>query len=388
MRFVIAIAVLGGCSTAAPATPAHDPPTTTARPVAIVAPPPEVVAALGLSPRYVKHVAVQGFAIVGSARVSDHAIREAAFLVDKMIGHRPEILAAMTAHRVRLVVMAPSEMTTDVPEHADLEPKAYWDRRARGLGATLERPAVSCGEENLLNLAGDPYATENILIHELGHTVLEIGLATLDPTFDRRVRDAYQHARTTGRWAGTYAMENYREYWAEATQSWFDANRENDSEHGPISTRARLVPYDPELAALLAEAYGDGAWRYRKVRDRDASELGHLAGFDPKTAGRFEWPARVEPTSATLIALDPHTTPASPRAGAPPTTLVFANHRAHDVVVEWARFDGGFTAYATLSPGRERTQPTYVGHVWRVVESGAELGHVVAVDHGARVDIR
>ena len=38
-----------------------------------------------------------------------------------------------------------------------MTPKAYWDKRARGLGATPERPAVSCGEENLLNLQGDWY---------------------------------------------------------------------------------------------------------------------------------------------------------------------------------------------------------------------------------------
>ncbi|MFQ5808669.1 MAG: alpha/beta hydrolase [Armatimonadota bacterium] len=31
--------------------------------------------------------------------------------------------------------MSEDEFTTDVPEHSDLEPAAYWDRRARGLGA-------------------------------------------------------------------------------------------------------------------------------------------------------------------------------------------------------------------------------------------------------------
>lgn len=51
--------------------------------------------------------------------------------------------------------MAQDEMTTDVPEHCDLRPKDYWDRRARRLGATDARPAVSCGEENLLCLPGD-----------------------------------------------------------------------------------------------------------------------------------------------------------------------------------------------------------------------------------------
>jgi hypothetical protein len=80
--------------------------------------------------------------------------------------------------------------------------------------------------------------------------------------------------------------------------------------------------------------------------------------------------------------------PPSPRAAAPTTTLVFVNHRTKDVVIEWSQFDGGFKPYATLPPGREQRQSTYVGHVWRVVEAGAELGYVVAVADQARVEIR
>ena len=53
-----------------------------------------------------------------------------------------ELTKAMIESGSHMVVMAYNEFTTDVPEHARLEPAVYWDRRARGLGATPEAPAV------------------------------------------------------------------------------------------------------------------------------------------------------------------------------------------------------------------------------------------------------
>lgn len=261
-------------------------------------PPGALVEALHLAPSYAKHLSVEGLPVLASAKVSDFALREAAFLIRQMVGQRPEILAAIAAQKVRFVVMAPTEMTTDVPEHSDLTPRQYWNRRARGLGSTAARPAVSCGEENLLDLPGDPYATENILIHEFAHTIHEQGMRAVDPTFDPRLRAAYEHAQEAGRWKGTYAMQNRSEYWAEVAQSWFDCNRSDDHDHGPIDTRAELVDYDPEVCVLLREVFGDRPWRYTKPGQRPAAERTHLAGFDVTTAGRFTWPKADRPVGS------------------------------------------------------------------------------------------
>jgi cyclophilin family peptidyl-prolyl cis-trans isomerase len=195
----------------------------------------------------------------------------------------------MASSRVRLAVMAWNEFTTDIPEHADLKSKVFWDRRARGLGATRARPAVSCAEENLLCYPGDPYSTENILIHEFAHTIHQMGLRQLDPTFDERLKAAFEKATERGLWQGTYAGSNRAEYWAEGVQDWFDNNRENDSLHNHVNTRAELKEYDPELAALCAEVLGDRPWRYTKPAERDAAGRAHLAGFDSEQAPRFVW---------------------------------------------------------------------------------------------------
>src|SRR5690242_7933969 len=121
MRRAAMIGLLAACSPGAPS--ASTPAPVIATSTALGPPPAALVAALGLSPFYAKHLDVDGFPVLGSAQVSDAAIREAGFLIRKMIGHRPDVLRAIADAKVRFVVMAPSEMTTDVPEHSDLTPK-------------------------------------------------------------------------------------------------------------------------------------------------------------------------------------------------------------------------------------------------------------------------
>lgn len=245
---------------------------------------------LGLADTYAQYGrAAEGIPVVATARVRPEAVAEAVWLIDRMLEKRPDVARAIARSPVRFVVMAHDEFTTDVPEHADLAPRARWDRRARGLGATLARPATSCGEENLLCFPGDPYATENILIHEFGHTIHEIGLAQADPGFQRRLEAAYAAAAEEGRWDGTYARASVAEYWAEGVQSWFSCNRTNDREHGEVNSPQAVREHDPPLAKLLEEVFGAEPWRYERPHDRDPVGRAHVAGFDRSAAPVFDW---------------------------------------------------------------------------------------------------
>jgi hypothetical protein len=49
--------------------------------------------------------------------------------------------------------------------------------------------------------------------------------------------------------------------------------------------------------------------------------------------------------------------------------------RDRPVSIEWVSFDGGEKTYATLAPGEERVQPTFVAHRWLVkdAEDGTPL---------------
>ncbi len=224
---------------------------------------------------YEKHVAVNGFPVVSSAKVSDEALLEAAHIIRQMFAKRDDVWQPLIDTKIRLAVMSPTEQTTDIPEHSDLKPKEYWDKRARGLGATRSRPAVSCGEENLLNLRGDRYAKENILIHEFGHVVHEIGLNRLDPKFDKKLQDVFKKAIDKGLWKNTYAATNHKEYWAEGVQSYFDCNAPADgNQHNHVRTREALEKYDPELFQILDEAFRQNPYRYvrydQKKKAKDA----------------------------------------------------------------------------------------------------------------------
>jgi alpha-glucosidase len=211
---------------------------------------------------YKKHLDYKGFSILSSAKVSDAALFEARYLIDKLLGGREDILKAMIKRGCRFMVMAPTEMTTDVPEqrHMKKDPKTDWDKRARGLGGKLS----SCGEENLLNLKGDRYRQENILIHEFNHAIHQHGLREVDPTFNERLKEAYRDAMEKELWKGTYVATNPSEYWAEGAQAYFDCMRPQFG----ANTREKLQKYDEGLFKLVDEVYRQSKFRYVRYDKR------------------------------------------------------------------------------------------------------------------------
>jgi peptidyl-prolyl cis-trans isomerase A (cyclophilin A) len=50
-----------------------------------------------------------------------------------------------------------------------------------------------------------------------------------------------------------------------------------------------LKEYDPGVARLCSEVFGEGPWRYKKPMERPPPERAHLAGFDSTHAPRFHW---------------------------------------------------------------------------------------------------
>lgn len=237
----------------------------------VISVPAEVKKAFNLSHFYKKYTNANGLPVVGSDKDSDEAILEAAGIVNHLLADREDIRQALIKNGVRVAVMAPTEKTTDIPEHSDLTPKKYWDNRARGLGATLARPAVSCAEENLLNLKGDHYARKNILVHEFAHTIHEMGVNSIDKTFDGKLQTAYKAAIKNGLWKETYAATNHKEYWAEGVQSYFDCNDANNAQHNNINTRAKLEKYDPDLFKLIDDVFRKSKWRYERDENRRPS---------------------------------------------------------------------------------------------------------------------
>ncbi|TWT93858.1 zinc-dependent peptidase [Stieleria varia] len=247
---------------------------------------------------YAKYVDASGYPIVSSGKVNDYALKEAAYLVDMMLAQRPDVRKAMVDSGSRLIVMAHDEFTTQIPEHSHLTPRDFWDARARGLGGSRDDAVCSCAEENVLGFDGDPYSTENILIHEFAHNIHLRGMVNVDPTFDDRLKQAYEQAMARGLWRGKYASTNHAEYFAEGVQSWFDNNRQPDHDHNHVDTRKELLEYDPGLAAICEEVFGNTQLVYTKPATR---LTGHMAGYDPSASPKFQWPERLKESKAKII---------------------------------------------------------------------------------------
>ena len=256
----------------------------------------------GIPSFYTQRVSAGGFPIVASAKVNPYALKEAKYLVNLMLDKRPDVREAMVKSGARMCILAWNEFTCDQPEWArlanrkvkgfpNINPRDYRDARARGMGGSKRDPFCSSAEENILGYPGDPYHAECILIHELAHNIHLRGMVNIDSTFDKRLEAAYDQAMEEGLWKGKYASVNHHEYFAEGVQSWFDNNRVNDHDHNHVDTREELIEYDPRLAKLCKEVFGDTELRYTKPITRIKD---HLEGYDPSKAPRFKWPERLK----------------------------------------------------------------------------------------------
>jgi len=259
---------------------------------------------------YTKYIDVMGIPVISSGRLSDCVLQKAAWIVHGTLSHlrrRKEVIGHMVRARSRVAIMAKTEVTTDVPEHATLSPKDFWDSRARGLGATRSRPCSSGAEESVMceSWHTNGYYGENILLHEFVHGIARTGLNFMKwggKAWDTYNGQVYESSKRRGLWAGTYAITNKIEYFAEAVQSWFDTNLKaaccnketqcNDGIHNCISTREALKSYDRTLYDHVAKIFVEDGWRPGQgpscgcaAKDRLIEGFAPLAGIDDDDDG-------------------------------------------------------------------------------------------------------
>jgi dipeptidyl aminopeptidase/acylaminoacyl peptidase len=237
---------------------------------------------------YKKYLDIKGLPVAAAAEVADEALQRTHFLVSHLLAGRPDVLEAMIKNGTRLIIIGKDQVYTDMPEYRNSRNPQYLNERVRGTGGF---DVTSFGEENLLNLALDRYDDESIAVHEFCHTI-DAALGRIDPAWRERLDQTYQGARTRGLWKNTYAFTNRAEYWAEICQSYFDCNRINNWNHGPIGTREQLKQYDPDGYDLVRTTFkltSENDWRYQPLR-RQPSVLAPPARFkiDPYYS-KFTW---------------------------------------------------------------------------------------------------
>ena len=231
-------------------------------------PPPELVARFNLDTTYYKkHADANGYPILASAKVPDAALAIVRDQVNYMLAHRPDVRDTMVARGARIVIMAETEYTMDIPEQrnwtvpkyldprltegernnyytptglATQSPEGYWNGRARGMGGTL----TSCAEENVLGYYRTRYWGSNICVHEFSHGIMGAGIGYADPDWFQEIVDSYKVAKACGlRTAQGYGGNTFNEYWATGVE-WYVGNGGRN--------RADLKTEDPRLWELIS----------------------------------------------------------------------------------------------------------------------------------------
>ena len=249
-----------------------------------VVPPPERILA---NPYYTKFTMAREFTVLGR-QAGDEAMLRANNIIRKMFAYRHDILKALMAEDLKLVVLGKSESLAELPE---LQRRKDVDFTARFLDYTPGIPLLVVAEESLLRPVDAPDVGSSPLVRIMAHTLYQVtGKRAVDPDWDNRpprgrqqyelrvqrmdvrfdqsLEQAYDAAMREARWQGTAAVHDRANYWCEGVLAYFDAVGQEppprDVAH-PMTTRERLKAYDPALYELVHEtmAYaGRVDWRY------------------------------------------------------------------------------------------------------------------------------
>ena len=309
-----------------------------------VPPPKEVRDFFDIDPFYQQWINIEGFPVLASAIVSPYAMKEAAWQIKRMIGHRSDFLKALAESGYYFTVSAYNEVLSDIPEFP-VHPAAqfYYDADSSGWVCESRCRTIVVNESDILG-------SYNLIPHEMGHAIhLLVFGQDLHSTFDNRLNILYNAAMEKGLWLGVYAATNRYEYWAVGVEIWF-----NVRDYPFVQTREGLKAYDPSLAQLIAEVFGDHDWRFTPIQTR--THLPHLQGFDPQLAPVQEVPSDIVEARKELrnpviserkewVNLPPYDSSLIPslnesRTKGGSTVIFFVNGSDNDVFLYWVLSDG------------------------------------------------
>lgn len=184
-----------------------------------------------------------------------------------------EVLERFTSAKSVLAVFGRSQRLTDLPPFAYLhdwktdDGRSYADLIGAGSPGP-ELPVTAIGESDVLWLGHDnPYkqrgSWESIAVHEIAHSVLNLGLGPAGLAAVRSVF-AESSARRADEVAASspYGWYNHDEYFAVMSSCWLGSKGRVDTSLG-LLTRSDVEAQEGAMADVLARrAYGRGSWTY------------------------------------------------------------------------------------------------------------------------------
>ncbi len=207
-------------------------------------PPPP--APLGIHIFYQKYLEVNGVVVTAPTEVSDEAMAQTRAVVAGMLSGRTAFFENLPPKYLRVAIFKENEAGENKVQIPELGPGTS----DVGGGAFPTATAwVAAVKES------DPGC--RILIHEFAHAIhFALKAQPGGQEFDARIHALYDAALNAGLWHYSYASFNALEYWAETVVFWFRKDTDRPAE----AVGKKLEDYDPEIAKLIAETFGEGAY--------------------------------------------------------------------------------------------------------------------------------
>lgn len=236
---------------------------------------------------YRKYINAGGVAVVGGLDVADEFFIEAKHIILTMTAKHPEIRERLQPKNsgFYMIIFSGSD-DRELPELLFLK-SSFNIGRCVGLNYCYSRVSM----DTTTPLPRYPFRMK-IFVHEFAHAMHSAikrdfwtkgkpsqQILPLDPTFDDRLKAAYEKAKLTGKWRGEkekaiidgevveidnpfppYIIHrNHNEYWAEGVVYWYYLET-----HTPwnkkFATREEFAAYDPLLYSLLSEWLHEGTF--------------------------------------------------------------------------------------------------------------------------------
>ncbi len=226
-----------------------------------------------LDPYYTKICWTLGIPIVAADNVTDISMISYANGVKEILGPYPTIVSRLIDNNFRIAVLGKNKLASEIPEYkayAVQHPENTFEFRA--YSAVQNVPVLTIPEDNMGPTQctdADMYKGEEVLSHELGHSVIDLAITPYDNgETQRKIEALYSKALNIHARQNSYALKNPNEYFAESVQAFFNSGRLGFDEDGrgngfdsKIYNNETLQTYDPEIYSLISSIFTQGDTR-------------------------------------------------------------------------------------------------------------------------------
>ena len=183
--------------------------------------------------------------VVAPSEVSDENMMRAREIVAAMLSGKPDLLGNTAPKYIRIVIYKVGEEIGGISQLPEFR---AGQRDHTGATRQISSGWISIAPE------GELYCP--VFIHEFAHAIhFVLGGQPGGPEFRSRLGALYHAALRAGLWQGANASTNVGEYWAETVTFWFREFIRHPSEPRDL----KLEDYDPEIAKLIAETFGNAS---------------------------------------------------------------------------------------------------------------------------------